>query len=73
MSRGKDARGERVATTECPVSSISGASRAAVEEWLAVRRLGGLRDLASTPARAVDAWLALEVEREGAERHRDGD
>jgi hypothetical protein len=52
---------------------VSGESRAAVEEWLAARRLGGSRDLQALPARTVEAWLALEVEREAAERQRDGD
>jgi hypothetical protein len=73
VSRGKDARGERMATTECPVSLVSGTSRAVLDEWLAAGRLGGPRDLHALPARTVEAWLALEVERETAERHRDAD
>lgn len=73
MSRKADARGERVAATECPVSLISGASRIAVEEWLAGRRLGKHGDLGREPARKVDAWLTLEVEREALEAKGDGD
>ena len=73
VSRHAATRGERVSTTECPVSLISGESRAAVEEWVAVRRLGGLSDVSARPARTIDAWLVLEAEREGLETNSDAD
>jgi hypothetical protein len=73
VSRQAGTRGERVSTTECPVSLISGESLAAVEEWLAVRRLGGPLDVGARPARTIDAWLALEAEREGLETNSNAD
>ncbi|MCB9385103.1 MAG: hypothetical protein H6509_10835 [Bryobacterales bacterium] len=72
-SRETGARGERVSTTECPVSAISGESRAAVEGWLAELRIGTVGEVERRPARTVDAWLTLAVEKEAAERQRDGD
>ena len=71
-SRRANARGDRVAANECPVSLISGDSRAAVEEWLVRRRIGGGGWSLNDPARQVDAWLALENELESMEANGDG-
>ncbi|MEZ5395399.1 MAG: hypothetical protein R2724_21640 [Bryobacterales bacterium] len=72
-SRETGAGGERVSTTQCPVSAITGDSRAALEAWLATLRLGGAGELERLPARRVDEWLTLTVEREAAEKQRNGD
>ncbi|MEZ5365153.1 MAG: hypothetical protein R2748_23205 [Bryobacterales bacterium] len=55
------------------MSAITGDSRAALEAWLATLRLGGAGELERLPARRVDEWLTLTVEREAAEKQRNGD
>ena len=72
VSRHGNGRGERISTSECPVSVISGESRAALEEWAAVRRLGSAGELTAKPARTVDAWLTLDTERAALEEKNDG-
>ena len=72
VSRRANGRGERVSTSECPVSMVSGESRAALEEWLAQRRIGGSADPREVPARTLDAWVTLDVEREAMEANSDG-
>lgn len=69
--RRANSRGERVAADECPVSLITGGSRAALEEWWTLRRLGGVRFSAAEAARKVDAWLTLESELETLEAEND--
>lgn len=52
----------RVSSETCPVSSVTGESRAWVESFWAEKRLGARTPVWSLPARTVDALLALERE-----------
>ena len=61
-------RGERrVASSECPVSFVSGESVAWVELFAARKILGQDEDLHAWPARQVDALLLLSSELERIE------
>jgi len=62
-----------VALSECPVSYVSGASLAWIEDFGAWRALGGAVDVHEWPARRVEAFLILQTERRKAERSRDGE
>lgn len=53
---------DRVATTECPVSYVSGESMALLEDFYAQHALGGKRDVLDWPARRVDAFALLRGE-----------
>lgn len=73
VSRRAGGNGERVSTDECPVSLVTGASRAAVDEWVARSRIGYHGDLRGMPAKTVDSWLTLDVEREALGRTDDAE
>ena len=61
-------RGERrVASSECPVSFVTGESVALVELFAARKILGQDEDLHAWPARQVDALLLLSSELERIE------
>jgi hypothetical protein len=61
-------RGERrVASSECPVSFVSGGSVALVDLFAARKTLGHDGDLHAWPARQVDAFLLLSSELERIE------
>ena len=52
----------RVSSETCPVSSVTGESRAVVEMFLADRRLNVRGPVSDLPARTVDAMLVLKRE-----------
>ena len=52
----------RVSSEMCPVSSVTGESKALVEMFWAERRLGATGPVWDLPARTVDALLVLERE-----------
>ena len=64
--------GREVSTTECPVSYVTGASRAWLEDFYAQEALGAGSDLEAWPARRVDAFLVLKAERKKTEAERRG-
>jgi hypothetical protein len=64
--------GREVSTTECPVSYVTGASVASLEDFYAHEALGAGSDLEAWPARRVDAFLVLKAERKKAEAERRG-
>ena len=64
---GGDGR-QRVASEECPVSYVTGASLAWLEEFCAYRALGRPADIERWPAKRVEALAALAAEEEQWQR-----
>ena len=63
---------DRVATTECPVSYVSGESMAFLEDFYAHQALGGGEKILEWPARRVDAFALLKAELKKAEHEANG-
>ena len=64
--------GEAAATTECPVSYITGESAAFLEDFYAQEALGKGTPIEEWPARRVEAFLLLKAEQRKAEAETDG-
>ena len=63
---------DSVATTECPVSYVTGESMAFLEDFYVHQSLGGAREILEWPARRVDAFAALKAELTKVELERNG-
>ena len=63
---------DRVGTTECPISFVSGESVALLEDFYAHELLGAGEKMLHWPARRVDAFLLLKAELKKVELGSDG-
>ncbi len=63
---------DRVATTECPVSFVTGESLAFVEDFYTCQTLGGAPDVLGWAARRVDAFVELRAELKKTELEANG-
>ena len=63
---------DRVATTECPVSYVTGESLALLEDFYAHEVLAKSEELLSWPARRVDAFVVLKAELRKVENEANG-